>query len=173
MMKKQKIEMVLKEEENFDSFYGDSKHAQQTEQVDELPRGYLNEEEHRFYGDDHEFMRFHKRTKHNMHQTLQDILQSSKQTVSAGVKNMHNISITHIDLNKASSLIIAYWSINSMDSQLMPRFILDHEAKEREDELQALIDQDKAEMEDEEENGQVEQMRPIDKLQELNEKKQQ
>jgi hypothetical protein len=27
MMKKQKIEMVLKEEEDFDSFYGDSKHA--------------------------------------------------------------------------------------------------------------------------------------------------
>jgi hypothetical protein len=71
---------VLQEEENFDSFYGDSKHNSQaqTEQDDELPRGYLNEEEYRFYGDDHEFMRFHKRTKQNMHATLQDILQSSK-----------------------------------------------------------------------------------------------
>jgi len=36
----------------------------------------------------------------------------------------------------------------------MPRFILEHEAKEREEELQALIDQDKAEM-DEEEQAQM------------------
>ena len=42
---------------------------------------------------------------------------------------MHNITINYIDLNKACSLIIAYWSINSMTHNLFPDKILEQHAK--------------------------------------------
>ena len=65
LMKKYKIEEVLEQEINFEKVYD-----QQLETQRELPPGYIDEKEFQFYGDDLEFMRFHKRTKQNMQQTL-------------------------------------------------------------------------------------------------------
>lgn len=37
---------------------------------EEIPKGYDSLAELNYYGDDKDFMRFHKRTKQNMHETL-------------------------------------------------------------------------------------------------------
>lgn len=118
MMKKHRITPVLEQEESFESIYNDA--TPNKEEETGLPRGYVDETDYRFYGSDHEFMRFHKRTKLNMHETLQDIIHSSKQTLAAGVKNMHNITVNYIDLNKASSLLVAYWTINTISHETLP-----------------------------------------------------
>lgn len=57
-------------------------------------------------------MRFHKRTSRNMHSVLQDLLSSSKQTMMAGIKSLNNISVNYIELNKACTLVNAFWSVN-------------------------------------------------------------
>lgn len=77
-MKKHSISKTLQEEENFDSFYDELKGVTKDEVDEELPAGYMNEAEYRFYGEDVAFMKFHKRTKHNIQQTLQEIIESSK-----------------------------------------------------------------------------------------------
>ena len=73
MMKKYKIDEVLEQEINFEKVYDDS-----IEPSRPLPNGYLNEAEYSFYGDDKDFMRFHKRTKANMQESLQALIHSSK-----------------------------------------------------------------------------------------------
>ena len=78
MMKKHRIDPVLEQEESFDSFYGNGTQNKQAGEEAELPKGYSDEADYRFYGSDHEFMRFHKRTKLNMHETLQELIHSSK-----------------------------------------------------------------------------------------------
>ena len=108
-----------------------------------LPRGYESQAELNFYGDDIDFMKFHKRTKQNMHETLQDLIESSKQTINKGVKEMKNVSVNYIDLNKASSLIIAYWNINTLPLQHLPKEIFENKAIQIQDKLKDLIEKDK------------------------------
>ena len=178
MMKKHRIIPTLEQEESFDSFYSDTTIAKEAES--ELPRGYVDEADYRFYGSDHDFMRFHKRTKLNMHETLQDIIHSSKQTLAAGVKNMHNITINYIELNKASSLLIAYWTINTYTHAALPADALEYQAKVREAELNALIEQDRQNILTNPELRSEEEVQaalaalptPVGKLEELNQQKQ-
>lgn len=144
LLKKYNIAETLAEEENFDAFYDELKNGKQPEEEQrELPKGYMNEEEYRFYGDDHEFMKFHKKTKSNMQMALQELINSSRQTIAKGVLGMHNITVNYIDLNKASSLIIAYWTINSLTASQMPPHLLEKETMLRKDELLAEIEKDK------------------------------
>ena len=66
-MKKYKIEQVLEAEQNFEQFYNGIDPKPEDE---ELPPGYENEADYKFYGDDVDFMKFHKRTKANMQRGL-------------------------------------------------------------------------------------------------------
>mmetsp|Transcript_22666 Transcript_22666/g.34964 ORF Transcript_22666/g.34964 Transcript_22666/m.34964 type:complete len:280 (-) Transcript_22666:109-948(-) len=116
-MKKYRIQEVLDQEENFERFYDDVKNKRVDPKLkehseDNLPTGYENMDELAFYGMDVDFMRFHKRTKKNMHHSLQEILDSSKQTMQAGLKQLNNVTVNHIELNKACSLIKAFWTLN-------------------------------------------------------------
>ena len=63
-----------------------------------------------------------------MQQTLQDLIESSKQTINKGVKDMKNITINYIELNKASSLIIAYWTINTLPLEHIDKDIFEDKA---------------------------------------------
>lgn len=138
MLKKLNIQQTLDDETSFESFYG-------TKEQEEfkLPAGFTNEQEYHWYNKDADFMRFHKRTKANMKEELQRLISSSSQTVSKGVLGMNNVTINYIELNKASSLIIAYWSINNMGFSHMPDRILRDETITRKDELAALIEEDR------------------------------
>jgi len=97
----------------------------------------------RFYNNDKDFMRFHKRTRRNMHEVLQELLDSSKQTMSKGVKQLNNVTINYIDLNKACSLLVAYWTINTMPMQSIPEDVFDAKALENEEELKRLLEEEK------------------------------
>lgn len=108
-----------------------------------LPPGFRGEEEVRFYNNDKDFMRFHKRTRRNMHEVLQELLDSSKQTMSKGVKQLNNVTINYIDLNKACSLLVAYWTINTMPMQSIPEDVFDAKALENEEELKRLLEEEK------------------------------
>jgi hypothetical protein len=79
LLKKYNIEKTLQQEENFDKFYDNLKSGNETkEKEEELPKGYMSWEEFRFYGDDTDFMKFHKRTKQNMKDSLQELISSSR-----------------------------------------------------------------------------------------------
>ena len=41
---------------------------------------------------------------------------------------MNNVSINYIELNKASSLIIAYWTINTLPLEHLPKLIYEDKA---------------------------------------------
>jgi hypothetical protein len=119
MMKKLKIDEVLDQDSNFTSFYDKNETPEKA-----LPAGYSSWQEYNFYGEDTDFMRFHKRTKQNMQETLQELIQSSKQTLQKGIRKMNSITINYIELNKASSLLIAYWTVNSLDfSQISDKVV--------------------------------------------------
>lgn len=65
----------MDQEINFDSFYeDDSKNATKNKLKDEednkVPNGFESWDEYKFYGGDQSFMRFHKRTRKNMHDQL-------------------------------------------------------------------------------------------------------
>jgi hypothetical protein len=139
MMKKYKIETTLAQEDNFDQFYGENKKNREPEGDDALPAGYRNREELGFYGTDVEFMRHHKRTKANMHESLSSLISSSSQTVAKGLFNMNKVSISYVDLNKACSLVVAYWAINNMHYDMLPDEEVQMEADGRREELDQLI----------------------------------
>lgn len=56
---------------------------------------------------------------------------------------MHNITVNYVDLNKASSLLIAYWTINTIEHEALPKKALEQQAASRVEELKALIEQDR------------------------------
>jgi hypothetical protein len=53
---------------------------------EKLAPHYENDKEALFYKDDLDFLRFHKRTTKNVHEELQDLINSAKQTVYQGIK---------------------------------------------------------------------------------------
>ena len=76
-MKKTGIKQLLDPDDNYDSFYNSDKNDNQDDR--ELPRGFDSWDEVAFYGtEDLDFMRFHKRTKNNMQEVLQDIILGNK-----------------------------------------------------------------------------------------------
>ena len=118
MLKSHKIQSVLDQDDNYDSFYNKPVEEKKDEP---LPRGYDDDADVAFYGtDDLDFMRFHKRTKSNMQDCLQQVVLSSKQTMAKGVRMMNEVSINYVDLNKPCSLLVAYWTINTMPLSIIP-----------------------------------------------------
>jgi hypothetical protein len=76
-MKSYKLPDVLDQEEDYEKFYDAP--ATTTKPAEEpLPHYYENEKERSYYGDDVDFLRYHKRTTRNMHDELQKLLDSSK-----------------------------------------------------------------------------------------------
>ncbi len=75
MMRSYKIPAYLKDEEDYDKIYGDdapkidSADGKKNEE-EPLPAYYKDEKDYQFYGDDVEFMRFHKRTTDNVFNAL-------------------------------------------------------------------------------------------------------
>lgn len=70
MLKKLNIEKTLEEQQNFDKFYTEPAKDDSKNEEKKLPPGFASLEEHKFYNGDVDFMRFHKRTKLNMHREL-------------------------------------------------------------------------------------------------------
>jgi len=87
-------------------------------------------------------MKYHKRVQRNFHENLQDLIDSSKQTVASGIKSQYKISINHIRLNRATSLAYVFWQLNMVTPDMMPDDLLDLLA--REDEVNAALKIDEA-----------------------------
>jgi hypothetical protein len=80
------------------------------------PEMFRNEKEKQFYADsDLNFVRHHKRTSDNFHNSLQEILDSSKQTMAKGIKGDYYLSINYVHLNRACSLCHAWWTLQIME----------------------------------------------------------
>lgn len=90
MMKSFKLPEVLQKEEDYEKFYdapgtvNDPEHYKKED--DTLPSHFENDKEAMFYKDDIDFLRFHKRTTNNVHEALQELINSAKQTVYSGIK---------------------------------------------------------------------------------------
>ena len=111
---------MLKQEEDFEKIYDETEEKKQVEDKEEpLPPWYESEKEYKFYGDDVNFLRFHKRTTENVFRVLQEIVDSSKQTISAGVKQNHTVTISHVELNRSVSVVNAWWSIAKLRDNSM------------------------------------------------------
>eukprot|EP00347_Sterkiella_histriomuscorum_P003403 403364431 len=125
LLKSYKLPEVLQQEEDFEKLYDSDviPHLQPKKDEEPLPPGYENEKDWQFYGDDVDFMRFHKRTKDNIYNCLVDLINSNKQTISKGVSQNQQLMINHIQLNKASSLVDVWWQL-----AILP----DHATKDRE-----------------------------------------
>ena len=115
MMKSYAIPQALHQDEDTQAFYD----------ADEPPKAdprdavedygvFMSLKEQLFYKNDEDFMRFHKRTTKNMHDGLQELLDSSKQTIHKGVKASYNVSINYLTLNRACSVVSAFWQINTL-----------------------------------------------------------
>ena len=89
MMKKSDIKKTLEQIEDYAAFYDqeddpaeDNKKDkdEENEEEDEHPGVFLTQREREFYnyGEDMEFVRYHKRTTRNFHSELQALISSSK-----------------------------------------------------------------------------------------------
>lgn len=67
--------------------------------------------------------------------------------MSHGVRMMNEVSINYVDLNKSCSLLVAYWTINTMPLSIIPQKAFDFRAKRFEQELAAMQDKDRASIE--------------------------
>ena len=89
-MKTYKLPEVLQKEEDYEKFYDSPGHINDMSNVkkeeDRLENHFENDKEAMFYKDDVEFLRFHKRTTNNVHEELQELINSAKQTVYTGIK---------------------------------------------------------------------------------------
>ena len=117
MMKQYKLPEVLKQEEDYDRFYDapDTPKGKRDEEEERLAPHYENEKEAIFYKDDIDFLRFHKRTTRNVHEALQELINSAKQTVYQGIKQNYQVILNYVKLNRACSVVEAYWTINRLD----------------------------------------------------------
>lgn len=112
MMKQYKLPQVLQEEEDYEAIYdANEENKDEPEKEEPLPPYYKNEKEYRFYGDDVDFLRFHKRTTQNVLNVLQELIDSNKQVMQSAVRQTHKVTINHIELNKACSVVNAWWTI--------------------------------------------------------------
>jgi len=114
-MKSYKLPNVLRQEEDYEKLYDMPISELPDKSHDHIMDHFLDEKEAIFYREDVDFMRFHKRTTKNVHEALEDLLDSSKQTIYHGVKQKYKISINYVKLNRACSVVNAFWSINKLD----------------------------------------------------------
>lgn len=120
-MKSFKLPEVLQKEEDYEKFYdapgtvNDPSHYKKED--DSLPSHFENDKEAIFYKDDIDFLRFHKRTTNNVHEALQDLINSAKQTVYSGIKQNFKVTLNYVTLNRSVSVVTAFWTLNRIDKQ--------------------------------------------------------
>ena len=119
MMKSFKLPEVLQKEEDYEKFYdapgtvNDPEHYKKED--DTLPSHFENDKEAMFYKDDIDFLRFHKRTTNNVHEALQELINSAKQTVYSGIKQNFKVTLNYVTLNRSVSVVTAFWTLNRID----------------------------------------------------------
>lgn len=69
----------------------------------------MDEKEREFYGDDVDFMRFHKRTTENVRRELQALVDAGKQVTHKVLGRQPQITLQYVQLNKACSVVHAWW----------------------------------------------------------------
>ena len=65
-----------------------------------------------------DFVRYHKRVSRNFHRELQEILDSSKQTVAQGIKSNLTITINSVRLNRSSTVANVFWDLAIIDPEV-------------------------------------------------------
>jgi hypothetical protein len=58
-----------------------------------------------------EWVKYHKRVTRNYHAELHELLDSQKQTVLKGITSNYRITLNYIRLNKACTVVNAWWSL--------------------------------------------------------------
>jgi len=77
-MKSYRLPSVLKQEDDYEKFYDAPGTQKMPMEEEKLAPHYENDKEALFYKDDLDFLRFHKRTTKNVHEELQDLINSAK-----------------------------------------------------------------------------------------------
>ena len=60
---------------------------------------------------------------------------------------MNEITIQYVDLNKACSLLVAYWTLNTFPINLLPREYIEQRASLHSEKLEAMITKDRENVE--------------------------
>jgi hypothetical protein len=118
MLKSYRLPSVLQQEADYDQFYNapnPSPARPKPSTTADSEDVFLNDQEAVFYKEDVEFMRFHKRTSKNVQEALQGLIDSSKQTVQAGIKQRFRVSLNYVQLNRSCSVVNAWWSLNRLE----------------------------------------------------------
>lgn len=66
-----------------------------------------------------DFVRYHKRSTRNFHEALQEIIDSSKQTVAKGISSNYRVTINYLKLNKACTVVTCWWQLNILPGELV------------------------------------------------------
>lgn len=121
MLKTYQLPNVLNQEEDYEKFYDspgtltEQQIAANKEKEEPLPPQFESEKEAMFYKDDIDFLRFHKRTTKNVHEGLQQLIDSAKQTVYQGIKQNYKVTLNYVTLNRSCSVVNAWWQINRVE----------------------------------------------------------
>ena len=84
-----------------------------------IPKHFNNINEFLFFGEDHEFMRHYKRTCRNIEHVLNEFFRKNKQSIMTGIGRNVDISITEVKMNKACTVIYAWWDLPYVTGEIM------------------------------------------------------
>ena len=126
MLRKYGIKRELEDLEDYESHYNsnqEAKTAQSDDDNDDSYKHFVNEREKQFYqgGADMDFVRYHKRVTRNFHVQLQEILDTSKQTVIKGIQNQYKICLNYIRLNRSCTVVNIWWTLQVLPPELVPQ----------------------------------------------------
>jgi ribosome-binding factor A len=115
-----------------------------------------------------EFVKYHKRVTRNVHRELNQIIQSSKQTMVLGVKSDFMLQINYVRLNKATSVVTAWWSIAVVQPDAVPLPVRQHQMTIEQEFIQSEIqtrEQEIAKLQEQQDQAPTtEQLKPLTPL---------
>ena len=122
LLKKYGFKKELEDLEDYETFYNNDKNqVSDQEESDEDSVHFKNERERLFYrnGEDMEWVKYHKRVTRNYHTELHELLDSQKQTVLKGITSNYRITLNYIRLNKACTVVNAWWSLQVLPAEMV------------------------------------------------------
>ena len=123
-LKKIQKQWTIDNKENLDVNYADFLNKDNSDKQDlnenvKIPKHFKNINEFVFFGEDLEFLKHYKRTCKNIENALNEFFVKNKQSIMTGISRNADISISEVKMNKACTVIYAWWDLPFISDQIL------------------------------------------------------
>jgi hypothetical protein len=123
-LKKIQKQWKIDNKENLDVNYADFLNKDSSDKQDlnenvKIPKHFKNINEFLFFGEDLEFLKHYKRTCKNIENALNEFFLKNKQSIMTGIARNADIHISEVKMNKACTVIYAWWDLPYISDQIL------------------------------------------------------